>query len=89
MWYVVVKSILVCQDPGSRYFYCVLLSLGPELWGVYLCCSVNGSVCLVGCVFNSVCELFGEIIRNIFLCGCYFVVECYGGVECGWRCSVG
>ena len=23
-----------------------------------------------------------------FGCGCYFVVECYGGVECGWRCSV-
>ena len=21
--------------------------------------------------------------------GCYSVVECYGGVECGWRCSVG
>ena len=40
-------------------------------------------------VFNSVCELFGETIRNMFGCGCYFVVECYGSVECGWRCSVG
>ena len=25
-----------------------------------------------------VCELFGETIRNMFGCGCYFVVECYG-----------
>ena len=40
------------------------------------------------CVFDSVCELFGEIIRNMFGCGCYFVVECYGGVENGCRCSV-
>ena len=26
---------------------------------------------------------------NVFGCACYFVVECYGGVECEWRCSVG
>ena len=26
----------------------------------FMCCSVNGSVCLVCCVFDSVCELFGE-----------------------------
>ena len=32
----------------------------------------------VWCVFDSVCELFGETIRNVFGCGCYFVVECYG-----------
>ena len=25
-----------------------------------MCCSVNGSLCLVCCVFDSVCELFGE-----------------------------
>ena len=25
----------------------------------FLCCSVNVSVCLVCCVFDSVCELFG------------------------------
>ena len=49
----------------------------------FLCCPVNGSVCLVCCVFDSVCELFGETIRNMFGCGCYFVVECYGGVESG------
>ena len=36
--------------------------------------------CLVCCVFDSVCKLFGVIIRNIFECYCYFVFECYGGV---------
>ena len=25
-----------------------------------MCCSVNGSVCLVCCVFHIVCKLFGE-----------------------------
>ena len=33
--------------------------------------------------------VFGETIRNMFGCVCYFVVECYGVVECGWRCSIG
>ena len=32
------------------------------------------------CVFDSVCELFGETIRNVFGCSCYFVVECNGSV---------
>ena len=27
-----------------------------------------------------VCELIDEIIRYMFGCGCYFVVECYGSV---------
>ena len=48
-----------------------------------MCCSANGSVCLVCCVFNSVCELFGETIRNVCGCSCYFVVECYGSVSVG------
>ena len=29
------------------------------------------------CVLDSICELFGETIRNVFGCGCYFVVDCY------------
>ena len=29
-----------------------------------MCFSVNVSVCFVCCVFDSVCELFGETIRN-------------------------
>ena len=31
-------------------------------------------------VFDSICELFGETIRNVFGCSCYFVAECYGSV---------
>ena len=59
-------------------FYCLLdLSCGDcdviSLCFMYMYCSVNGSVCLAYCVFDSVCELFGETIRNMF----------------GWRCSVG
>ena len=49
----------------------------------FLYCSVNGSVCLVCCVSDSICELIGETIRNIFGCVGQFVVECYGNVECG------
>ena len=37
-------------------------------------------LCVVCCVFDSVCELFGETIHNLFGCSCYFVVECYGSV---------
>ena len=43
-------------------------------------CSIGVSVCLVCCVFDSVVDLFGETIRNVFVCGCYFVAECYGCV---------
>ena len=54
------------------------------LYPCILCVArVNGSVCLVYCVFDRVCELFGETIRNMIGCGCYFVVECYGSVYCG------
>ena len=44
-------------------------------------------VLCVACL--TVCELFCETIRNMFGCVCYFVVECDGVVECGWRCSIG
>ena len=29
-----------------------------------------------------VCELPGETIRNMYGCGCYSGVECYGSVYC-------
>ena len=46
-------------------------------------------MCLfVCCVLDRVCELFGETIRNLFGCSCYFVVECYGCVLRVWCCSV-
>ena len=54
-------------------FYC-LLDLGCGECNVislyFMCCSVNGSVCLVCCVFDSVCDLFGETNRNMFGCYC-------------------
>ena len=42
--------------------------------------SINMFVVYVCCVSYSVCELFGETLRHIFGCGCYFVGECYGVV---------
>ena len=36
--------------------------------------------CILCCVFDSVCELFGETISNVFGYSYYFVVECYGCV---------
>ena len=72
-------------------FYCLLDLRNGECDVVsfyVLCCSVNGSVFLcVTCL--TVCELFGETIRNMFGCVCYFVVDCYGRVLCCWRCSIG
>ena len=38
------------------------------------------SLYVVCCVFDGVCELFGETIRNMFGYVCYFVVEC------DWSC---
>ena len=73
-------------------FYCLFdMSCGEcdVISFYFMCCSVNGSVCLECCVFDGVCELFGETIHNKFGCVCYFVVECDGVVVCGWRCSVG
>ena len=64
----------------------VSVMLYPSIFCVALLMDLFFLVC---CVFDSVCKWFSETIRNIFVCGCYFVVECYGGVECGWRCSVG
>ena len=47
---------------------------------IFVCFSVNVSVCLVCCMLDSVCELFGETIRDVFEYGCCFVAECYGCV---------
>ena len=46
-----------------------------------VCCSVNVFVCLVCCVLDSVCELFGETIRNVFGCNCYFVLSSIESVD--------
>ena len=49
-----------------------------------ICVYISGDMF---CVLR-VCELFGETIRNMFGGVCYFVVECDGVVECGWKCSI-
>ena len=72
----------------SAVFYCLLDMRSGEcdVVSLYvLCCSV----CLVCYVSDSVCELFGETIRNMFGCVCYFVVECDGIVKCGCIYSIG
>ena len=69
-----------CELLFILLFYC-LLDLSCRECNVIslydLCFSVNGSVCFVCCVSDSVCELFGKTICNMFGCGCYFVVQCY------------
>ena len=75
---------LICQDLVIFTLFYSLLDLRSsecDVVSLYVvCCSVNVSVCFVCCVFDSVCELFGETIRNVFGCSCYLVVECYGCV---------
>ena len=44
-------------------------------------CMFCVSLLMLFCVLR-VCEMFGETIRNVFGCSCYFVVEYYGSV-CG------
>ena len=80
-----------CELLFLRFFFLFDLSCGESnVISVYvLCCSVNRSASFVCYVSDSVCELLGETLRNMFRCGCYFVVECYGVVQCGWRCSIG
>ena len=40
-----------------------------------MCCSVNVSVCFVCCVLDSVCELFGETIRNELALDVFAITE--------------
>ena len=53
-----------------------------------MCFSVNVSVCFVCCVFDSVCELFGETIRmclgvvSILLLNVMDVFSVGGGARC-------
>ena len=88
---VVIFTLFYCHfDPSCCE--CDVISLNCMCYSVnesvclvcYVCC-----VCCVCCVCDSVWELFGETIRNVFGCGCYFVVEYYGSVYGGWMCSIG
>ena len=87
-YYVFVKGSFKhtreeCESKRAYVFYSLLglRSSKCDVVSLYVvCCSVNVSVCFVCCVFDSVCELLGETIRNVFGCSCYVVVECYGSV---------
>ena len=60
-----------CELLFFALFYCLfdLRSGECNVVSLYvLCCPVNGSVCFMCCVFDSVCELFGETICNMFGC---------------------
>ena len=80
MNFMIVFGILVCSSfLISVYMFIVsktlLISSTTVIvrTGGAMCCSVNGPVCIVCCVFDSVSELFRETIRNMFGCGCYFL----------------
>ena len=73
-----VFAITERRDIIFTLFYCLFdLTCGEcDVISLYfMCCSVNGFICLVCCVFDSVCELFGETIRNKFGCGCNLLLN--------------
>ena len=54
---------------------CFLDLRSSDVVSLYVvCCSVNVSVCFVCSVFDSVCELFGETIRNVFGCSLFAIL---------------
>ena len=83
MNFMIVSGILVCSDflisVCMFSFFISSATMIVRVWRA-MSCSVS----------DRVCELFGEIIRDVFGCGCYLVVVCYGSVECWcWACYVG
>ena len=80
-----IFNILVrnASPRGPMCFKSLMFSLSGPCELLYPCilCVTLLWICLSWCcVFDNMCELFGETIRNMFGCGCYFVVECYGSV---------
>ena len=62
----------------SCYFYFVIASWTGVVVSVMLYPCILCVALLVYLFVLCDCELFGETIRNVFGCGCYFVAECYG-----------
>ena len=85
---LVSKSVIMCWGSGIvktlvvvfALFYC-LLDLRSSECNVVCFVLPCQWICLF-CVLR-VCELFGETIRNMFECVCYFLVEGDGVVVCG------
>ena len=49
----------------------------------FTCCSVNVFVCILCCVLDRVCELFGETIHNVFGCGSILMLNVMGVFSVG------
>ena len=66
---------------GSMCLRCLIFSLSVVdsvmLYPCILCVSLLMDMFVLCVACFSVCEFLGETIRNMFGCGCYFVVECY------------
>ena len=71
-----VQAKTLCRY-GSLYLLSMSL-LGFGMWTMlanfHMCRIMLMLKVVLSCVFDGVCELFGETIRNMFGCGCYFVV---------------
>ena len=68
-----VLNILVrnASPRGPMCFKCLIFNLsGPCELFFYSLLDLRSSEC-------DVASLYGETIRNVFGCSCYFVVECY------------
>ena len=85
-----VLNILVrnAGPRGPMCFRCLLFSLSGPCELLFLLCLIASwtgvvvSVMLYPCMFcvSLSMDLFAETIHNVFGCGCYFIVECYGVV---------
>ena len=53
------------------------------LYPCIFCVALSMDLFVLCAACLTVCELFGETIRNMFGWVCYFVVECDGVVKCG------
>ena len=63
-------TLIYClMDPSCGQ--CDVISL------YFMCCSVNGSVCLVCCMLDRVCEM---LVKQFEICLGVVVIECYGSV---------
>ena len=80
-----ILNILV-RNASTMCFWCLI---SCELF--YCLMDLRSGECDVVSLYIlclTVCELFGETICIMFGRVCYFVVECYGLVKCGWKCSM-
>ena len=80
--WVCLVCLLLCKEEGSSPVSAITERRDMGLYEVPLSVSLLafGIGTMLANFHLRVCELFGETIRNMFGCGCYFVAECYGSV---------